>query len=105
MVGTQDDLYVHTIYLFIYLKMPAFWVVALPRLVELYRLFRGACCLHHQNMMEAASTSETSVKFYNTTRRNNPEGSHLYTRRRENLKSHICLFISADKFIILYMIV
>jgi hypothetical protein len=39
-------------------------------------------------MMEAASTSETSVNFYRTTRRNKPEDSHLYTRRRENLKSH-----------------
>jgi hypothetical protein len=38
-------------------------------------------------MMEAASTSERSVNFYQTTRRNNPEDSHLYTRRRENLKS------------------
>jgi hypothetical protein len=28
-------------------------------------------------MMEAASTSETSVNFYQTTRRNNPEDSHL----------------------------
>jgi hypothetical protein len=37
-------------------------------------------------MMEAASTSETSVNVYQTTRRNNPEGSH--TRRRENLKSN-----------------
>jgi hypothetical protein len=33
-----------------------------------------------------ASTSETSVKFYQTTRCNNPEDSHLHTRR-ENLKS------------------
>jgi hypothetical protein len=39
-------------------------------------------------MMEAASTSETLVNFYHTTRRNNPEDSHLYTHRRENLKSH-----------------
>jgi hypothetical protein len=38
-------------------------------------------------MMEAASTSETSVNFHQTTRRNNPEDSHLHTRRRENLKS------------------
>jgi hypothetical protein len=38
--------------------------------------------------MEAASTSETSVNFYRTTRRNNPEDSHTNTRRRENLKSH-----------------
>jgi hypothetical protein len=28
-------------------------------------------------MMEAARTSETSVNFYQTTRRNNPEDSHL----------------------------
>jgi hypothetical protein len=39
-------------------------------------------------MMEAASTSETSVNFYQTTQRNNPEDSHLLTRRRKNLKSH-----------------
>jgi hypothetical protein len=38
--------------------------------------------------LEAASTSETSVNFYQTTRRNNPEDSHLHTCRRENLKSH-----------------
>jgi hypothetical protein len=28
-------------------------------------------------MMEAASTSETSVNFYQITRRNNPQDSHL----------------------------
>jgi hypothetical protein len=28
-------------------------------------------------MMEAVSTSETSVNFYKTTRCNNPEDSHL----------------------------
>jgi hypothetical protein len=38
-------------------------------------------------MMEAVSTSETSVNFYQTTWRNIPEDSHLYTRRREILKS------------------
>jgi hypothetical protein len=38
-------------------------------------------------MMEAASTSETLVNFYQTTWRNIPEDSHLHTRRRENLKS------------------
>jgi hypothetical protein len=30
----------------IYLKMAVFWVVAPRRLVEVYRRFRGACCLH-----------------------------------------------------------
>jgi hypothetical protein len=39
-------------------------------------------------MMEAANTSETSVNFYPTTRRNTPEDSLFHTRRRENLKSH-----------------
>jgi hypothetical protein len=40
-------------------------------------------------MMEAASTSETSVNFYQTTRRNIPEESQLHTRRSENLISHL----------------
>jgi hypothetical protein len=39
-------------------------------------------------MMEASSTSETSVNFHQTTRRNNPEDSHLHTRRREDKKSN-----------------
>jgi hypothetical protein len=39
-------------------------------------------------MMEAASTSETLVNFYQTTRRNIPGESHLRTRRPKNLKSH-----------------
>jgi hypothetical protein len=39
-------------------------------------------------MMEAASTSETSVNFYQATQHNNPEDSHLHTYCRENLKSH-----------------
>jgi hypothetical protein len=34
-------------------------------------------------MMEAISTSETSATFYETTRRNISEESHLYTRRFE----------------------
>jgi hypothetical protein len=41
------------------MKMAVFWVVAPCSLVE------------------AANTSETSVNFYETTRRNNPEDSHL----------------------------
>jgi hypothetical protein len=38
-------------------------------------------------IMEVASTSGTSVNFYKTTWRINPEDSHLHTRRRENQKS------------------
>jgi hypothetical protein len=37
-------------------------------------------------MIEAASTSESPVNFYQITRSNIPEDSHLHTRRRENLK-------------------
>jgi hypothetical protein len=40
-------------------------------------------------MIKAVSTFETSVNLYHTTRRNNLEDSHLHTRRREDLKSHI----------------
>jgi hypothetical protein len=41
--------------------------------------------------MEAACTSETSVNFYQTTRRSIPEDSHLHSHRRENLKSRLCI--------------
>jgi hypothetical protein len=44
-------------------KITVFWVVAPCSLVAL--------------MMEAARTSETLVNFYQTTRRYNPESSHL----------------------------
>jgi hypothetical protein len=40
-------------------------------------------------MMEAVSTSETSVNFYQTTRRNIPEDRHLPSRRREKLKPYL----------------
>jgi hypothetical protein len=41
------------------MKIAVFWVIAIAL------------------MMAAASTFETSVNFYQTTRRINPEGSHL----------------------------
>jgi hypothetical protein len=49
--------------------MAAFWVVAPCSLVEVYQLIALT--------MEAARTSETLVNFYQTTRRYNPEDSHL----------------------------
>jgi hypothetical protein len=58
------------------MKMALFWVVAPCSMVEVYRCFNGACCLRHQGEA-AARTSETSVKLYKTTRRNNPEDSDL----------------------------
>jgi hypothetical protein len=54
-------------------------------------------------MMEAASTSETMVNFYQTTWCYNPEDSNLHTRHRENLKSFkftIKLLISFFPFLI-----
>jgi hypothetical protein len=53
--------------------MAVFWVVAPYSLVGVYQRFRGLIAL----MMEAARTSETLVNFYQTTRRYNPEDSHL----------------------------
>jgi hypothetical protein len=46
--------------------------------------------------MEAARTSETLVNFYQTTRRYNPEDSHLRTHRRENLKSYLMKNVFKD---------
>jgi hypothetical protein len=51
-----------------YPKMAVFWVVAPCSVVEVYQ---------SALMMEAARTSETLVNFYHTTRRYNPEDSHL----------------------------
>jgi hypothetical protein len=44
-------------------------------------------------MMEAASTSEMTVNFYQTTRHITPDDSNFHTRRRENLKSHPVYFL------------
>jgi hypothetical protein len=78
------------------LKMAVFCVVAPCNLVKVYRRFRGVSCLHHKGdaniiialSMVAGSSSETSVNFYLTIRRNNLEDSKFHTRRSENLKSH-----------------
>jgi hypothetical protein len=58
------------------MKLAVFWDVAPFSLAVACRRF-GLIAL----MMEAASTSETSVNFYQTTRRNN--------HRRENLKTYL----------------
>jgi hypothetical protein len=47
-------------------------------------------------MIEAARTSETSVNFCETTRRNIPEDRRLRIRRPENLKSHEVAFGCAN---------
>jgi hypothetical protein len=74
--------------------MRAFWDIAPCSLVEIDRSFRGVYCLYRQcdevitAMMQAVRASETSVYSNETTRRYVHEGSHLHTRRLENLKSH-----------------
>jgi hypothetical protein len=71
--------------------MIAFWYIALCSLVVVVRRFRGVYCIISAMialMMEIVLTSETSLYYNDTTRRNISEGFHLHTRRRENLKSH-----------------
>jgi hypothetical protein len=51
--------------------MAVFWVVAPCSLVEVYRRFRGACCLHHQAVIVGKLLPDY-------TRRNNPEDSHFH---------------------------
>jgi hypothetical protein len=46
--------------------------------------------------MEAARTSEMLLNFYQTTRRYNPEDSHLRTHRREILKSYFLNIIKTS---------
>jgi hypothetical protein len=46
-------------------KMDVFWVVAPCSPVEVYRLSRGACCLHHQGPLPSNKTqsfNSASVK-------------------------------------------
>jgi hypothetical protein len=52
--------------------MAVFWVVAMIAL-----------------MMEAVRASEALVNLHQSTRRYNPEDSHLHTHRCENLKSNL----------------
>jgi hypothetical protein len=71
--------------------MAVFWVVVPCSLVVTYvsevlaaSIIRAIIAL----MLEAGTTSETLVNFYQTTRRYNPDDSNLHTHRRENLKSY-----------------
>jgi hypothetical protein len=57
------------------IKMAVFWVVAPCSLVEIYRLSEVLAASIIRAMI--ASTSETLVNSYQTTRRNTPEDSHF----------------------------
>jgi hypothetical protein len=62
--------------------------VAPCSLVETIRRFKSAYCLIH-----VAYNSETSVNFYDITRRSIPDNSRLHIGRHENLKSHKILYV------------
>jgi hypothetical protein len=64
------------------MKITAFWDIASCSLVHVDRRFRGAYFLHYQGvfiaqMMEAVSTYETSINFYETTRHIFRECCHI----------------------------
>jgi hypothetical protein len=59
------------------------------KLTDVSKEFTTSFIIAMTKTMTAVSNSETSVNFDHTTRRVNPEDSHLHTRRHENLKSHI----------------
>jgi hypothetical protein len=64
------------------MKMAVFWVVVPCRTISL--------------MTEAASTSETSVNFYQTTRRYNPEDSHLQCTTSPAICYYFSIAINVD---------
>jgi hypothetical protein len=81
------------------MKMAVLWDVAPCRLVKFANVPDVLVAsvirsIERLNVLtiEATSTSETSVNFYQTTRRNNPEDSRFHTRRRKNLKSFMETF-------------
>jgi hypothetical protein len=88
------------------MKMAVFWVVALCRLEKVYRRFRAIRGI--ALILEAACTSETSVNFYQTTRLNNTEDSHLHPNflsfsASQNLHCTRCVFALTTKKLSCYM--
>jgi hypothetical protein len=57
--------------------------------------------LRNALMMEAASTSETSMNLYQTTRRNIPEDSHLHIRQKLQPKLD-CYFTAYIPYYLLF---
>jgi hypothetical protein len=81
-------------------EITVFWDVA-PCSLDVSEVLPACIIRAIALMIEAVSTYETSVNFFQTTRRNIPEDSHLHIRRRENLKSHhrhsSCLTLQSRK--------
>jgi hypothetical protein len=72
------------------LKMTTFWSIDPCGLVEVDRRFRGNYCLYHQGDY----TCKTSAHVNETTGRHVSQDRRLYTRCRENLRSHNSLCFS-----------
>jgi hypothetical protein len=75
------------------------WVVALVvSLAYIYWCFRSAFCIHHYSalMMEAATTSESSVNFYQNTQCNNPEDSNPHTHHLRTWNLTWIIFVPAS---------
>jgi hypothetical protein len=78
------------------MKMAVSWVVAPCRLVQVYQRFGGLYCLHHQgdhHLGESVQTSETSVILHQSTRRYNPEESHVPNTKHLTTWSDIMLIM------------
>jgi hypothetical protein len=74
------------------MKMTTFWIVAPCSLVEVADVSDVLAA----SIIRAMSTycpDDGGSSFYQTTRRNNPEGSHPHIRRLENLKSHNFIYV------------
>jgi hypothetical protein len=67
-------------------KMAAVWDTAPCSLVETDWRFRGAYCLHRHgvSVMEVVRSSETSVNFYEITRRSIQEGCNFWSLSNTN---------------------
>jgi hypothetical protein len=78
--------------------MAVFWVVTPCRLVWVTDFQRSILSSSSTPLMEAVRTSETSVNSHQSTRRYNPQGSHLHTHRRENSKSYAVFAVSTRHF-------
>jgi hypothetical protein len=69
------------------IKMAVFWVVAACNLLDVSEVIAVSII---RAMTEAASTSKTSASFYQATRRNSPEDSHVDIRADHLIIKRLC---------------
>jgi hypothetical protein len=83
--ATSSFMRTHLNIIWCLLEVAVFWVVVADSSIQAM-------------MLEAASTSETWVNLWQTSRCYNPDDSHFYTRCLENLEFHIFLFSQVFAF-------